>query len=132
MSVLCLGFPYKEACLLEAGGSQGVWSLSKPSSLGGGLQPKFAGDTAWRMKVFGILVFSWFSCHACECGFSSAGLVSAGLFLCLFVGVMAFCWWGSSTVLYGVSWGLHSFVRGGGCVGFVCCAGILISILSSF
>ena len=33
------------------------------------------------------------------------GLVSSGLLQCLFVGVMAswaFCWWGSSIVLYGV------------------------------
>ena len=73
-------------------------------------QPKFVGDAAWGMGDLGTLDF-FLVPLSCGCGVSCgrlrAGLVSAGLFLCLFVGMMAswaFCWWGSSIVLYGVFW----------------------------
>ena len=83
-----------------------VWNLSKPSLLGGGPQPKFVGETTWGWVFWhsGFLLVPlpcgfWFSCGGLD-----AELVSAGLFLYLFVGLMAFwtfCWWGSSIVLHG-------------------------------
>ena len=64
-------------------------------------QLKFGGDGACRMGVLGTPSFCWIHCHVGELG---VGLVSVGLLLCSFVGMMAFrafCWWGSSIVLYG-------------------------------
>ena len=68
-----------------------VWDLWMPSSLGGVLQPKFVEDAAWDgifwdFDFFGsLIVWVWVFCGGL-CG----GLVSAGLLLCLFVGMIAF------------------------------------------
>ena len=40
---------------LQRGLSAWVWGLSRPSSLGGVLQPKFVGDGAWGMGDSGIV-----------------------------------------------------------------------------
>ena len=113
--VVCLGDRCADGC---GGGLVGV-SLVFGVSLQGGLS---AWVWCWRRCLedggfwdSGFLLVPL----SCECGFScgrlGAGLASAGLFLCLFVGMMAFWaffWWGSSIVFYGFFLGLHSFVRG--------------------
>ena len=93
MLVLCWGFPTR-----GWEGSGVCWSLHH---LEGGPQLKFGGDGACRMGGLGTPSFCWIPCHVGELG---VGLVSVGLLLCSFVGMMAFrafCWWGSSIVLYG-------------------------------
>ena len=114
----------------QRGLSAWVWGFSRPSSLGGVPQLKFIGvHGGWGF--LGLLLVPL--PRGFPCGGLCVGLVSAGLFLYLFVGMMAswvFCWWGSSIVLYGV-FGSPWF-HDGVYVGFVCCAGILISLLSSF
>ena len=106
---------------LQGGLSSWVWGLLRPSSLGGVPQPKFVEDSAWGVEGFGTLDL-FLVPLSCGCGFSCgglhAGMVSAGLLLCLLVGVMAswaFCWWGSSIVLYGVFLGPTWFHKEGVC-----------------
>ena len=123
---------------LQGGLSAEVWGLSRPSSLGGGPQSKFIGDTAWGMGVFGLWISFWFPCHV-GAGFLVGGGALCGAGVCRPFSVLICRHDGFLGVLlvglfYCIVWGflgLHSFVRGV-YVGFVCCAGILISLLSFF